>query len=60
MSPGPITTGPSLRRPAGRGVLAIDAGSGQPVTDGLRLTLLRRRDGRPLAVATSGPSGIHH
>ncbi len=50
----------SIVLPASTGLCFIDAWSGQPITDGLRCTLYRRRDGAMLAREATTPSGAHH
>lgn len=50
----------SLVLPAATGLRFIDAWSGQPIVDGLRCTLYRRRDGALSAPAVTTPSGVHH
>ena len=42
------------------GLCFVDAWSGQPVLDGLRCTLWRKRDGQPLAREAVTPGGVHH
>jgi len=45
---------------AGSGLRFIDPYSAQPIVDGLRCTLLRRRDRRVIGVGIASPSGVHH
>ncbi|MEF8700378.1 MAG: hypothetical protein V5B33_13850 [Candidatus Accumulibacter sp. UW20] len=46
--------------PARSGLRFLDACSGQPIVEGLRCTLYRRRDGRLLASGVLTPAGVHH
>lgn len=50
----------TLTLPAQLGLRFLDAHSQQPIVDGLRCTLYRRRDGRTLGVARPTPAGVHH
>ena len=50
----------TLILPAQMGLRFLDAHSQQPIVDGLHCTLFRRRDGRPIGVATATPGGVHH
>ncbi|RTL46568.1 MAG: hypothetical protein EKK53_03680 [Burkholderiales bacterium] len=49
-----------LLLPAGPGLAFIDSATGQPVVDGLRLSLLLRRGGRLLGRAVASASGAWH
>ncbi len=46
--------------PASNGLRFVDAATGQPVQDGLRCSLLRRRDHGLIASAQTTPAGVHH
>ncbi len=46
--------------PGRSGLRFLDAYSGQPIVDGLRCALYRRRDGRLLATGVLTPAGVHH
>lgn len=50
----------TLTLPARLGLQFLDAYSQQPIVDGLRCTLYRRRDGRSLGVGRLTPAGVHH
>lgn len=46
--------------PAFAGLRFIDSCSGMPIIDGLRCSLIRRRDRRAIAIGIRTPAGIHH